>query len=338
MTEKAQARLLQPRSDAGPHSRILGIGAYRPRRVVRNAELARVLGRTPKWMESRSGIQERRFASPDETLAMMGAEAARKALAHASVPARDIDLVLLASTSNMLRTPPTAVVIGYELGAQGAAAFDLSAACAGFCHAVGVASDAVRSESARNVLVIGAERMTDIVNGEDQEISFLFADGAGAVVIGPSELAGIGPVVRGADASYYETPRMRSTWAAGPAAQDRPWLRMNGPSVFRWVMQEVGTAAARAMDSVGIGPGELGAFIPHQANLRMIDLMSQRLGISTGTAVSRDVVRAGNTSSASVPLAMEAMLAANQAASGDSALILGFGAGLNYAGQVVLLP
>lgn len=336
MREQAQTRLLQPRSAAGPYSRILGIGGYRPQRVVQNVELAGLLGRTPKWMESRSGIQERRFASPDETLAMMGAEAGRKALAHAGVPAGDIDLVLLISTSNRLRVPPAAVIIAQELGARGAAAFDLSAACAGFCYAVGVASDAVRSESARNVLVIGAERMTDIVSRADHEIAFLFADGAGAVVIGPAEVPGIGQVFRGTDASSSERLRLASDSAAWAA--DRQWLRMNGPSVFRWVMQEVCAAAARAMDGAGIGPGELGAFIPHQANLRLIDLMSQRLGISTGTAVSRDVIRSGNTSSASIPLAMESMLAENDGSSGDSALILGFGAGLNYAGQVVLLP
>jgi 3-oxoacyl-(acyl-carrier-protein) synthase III len=334
-------RTLQPRLPAGRHSKILGIGAYRPRRVVENAELAPLIGRDARWMESRSGIRERRFAGPDETLAMMGGEAARKALAHAGVSPADISLVLLASTSNMLQTPPTAVMIGHEVGAGNAAALDLSGACAGFCHAVAVASDAVRTASADHVLVIGAERMTDIVNGADPETSFLFADGAGAVVIGPSEVPGIGPVVRGADASYFDALRMTTSWdayAADPAAMDRPWLRMNGRSVVRWAIEQVCPAAARALEASGLHPGDLGAFIPHQANLRMIDLMSQRLGITGATAVSRDVARTGNTSSASVPLAMEALLAANEAVSGDSALIIGFGAGLNYAGQVVLLP
>jgi 3-oxoacyl-(acyl-carrier-protein) synthase III len=308
---------------------------------VENEELTALINRPAQWMESRSGIRERRFAGPEETLAMMGGEAARKALSQAGVAARDIDLVLLASTSNMLQTPPTAVLIGHEIGASGAAAIDLSAACAGFCHAVSVASDAIRSGSARQVLVIGAERMTDIVSREDPEISFLFADGAGAVVVGPSPVPGIGPVVRGADASYFEALRMTTTWdayASDPATANRPWLRMNGRSVFRWAMEQVCPAAARALSASGISPASLGAFIPHQANLRMIELMSQRLGITAATAISRDIVRTGNTSSASVPLAMEAMLAANEAVSGDSALLVGFGAGLNYAGQVVLLP
>jgi 3-oxoacyl-(acyl-carrier-protein) synthase III len=308
---------------------------------VENEELTALTNRPAQWMESRSGIRERRFAGPEETLAMMGGEAARKALAQAGVSSRDIDLVLLASTSNMLQTPPTAVMISHEIGTSGAAAIDLSAACAGFCHAVAMASDAIRSGSAGHVLVIGAERMTDIVNREDPEISFLFADGAGAIVIGPSPVPCIGPVVRGADASYFEALRMTTTWdayASDPAAANRPWLRMNGRSVFRWAMEQVCPAAAHALSASGISPASLGAFIPHQANLRMIELMSQRLGITAATAVSRDVVHSGNTSSASIPLAMEALMAANEAISGDSALLVGFGAGLNYAGQVVLLP
>ena len=341
MSEQTPARGLGPHPAARVHSRILGIGTYRPRRVVPNEELAALLGRSAKWMESRSGIRERRFADADETLAMMGGAAADKALAHAGVSPGDIDLVLLASTSNLLQTPPTSVMIGYEVGARNAAAFDLSAACAGFCHAVAVASDAVRCGSASHVLVIGAERMTDIVNREDPEIAFLFADGAGAVVIGPSETPGIGPVVRKADASHFDALRMTLSWSAyagDPVAMERPWLRMNGRSVFRWAMEEVCPGASQALETGGVGLDELRAFIPHQANLRMIELMAQRLGISGTTAVSRDVVRTGNTSSASVPLAMDALLASNEAATGDSALLLGFGAGLNYAGQVVVLP
>jgi len=341
MRERTPAGKLRQAQTAGAHSAVLGIGAYRPRRVVPNAELAALIGRTADWMESRSGIRERRFADQDETLAMMGGEAARKALGYAGVAPGDIDLVVLASTSNMLQTPPTAVLVAHEIGARGAAALDLSAACAGFCHALAMASDAVCSGSARHVLVIGAERMTDIVNVTDEEISFLFADGAGAVVVGPSAEPGIGPVARGANASYFDALRMTSSWdayARDPVGGDRPWLRMHGRSVFRWAMEEVCPAASGALRAAGTSAAELGAFIPHQANLRMIELMAQRLGINGGTAVSRDVIRTGNTSSASIPLAMEAMLAAGEAASGDLALLIGFGAGLNYAGQVIVLP
>jgi 3-oxoacyl-(acyl-carrier-protein) synthase III len=323
------------------YSRVLGVGAYRPRHVVGNAELGERLGVSEAWIASRSGIEERRFAAPDETLAVMGAEAGEKALAAAGVRPADIGLVVLASTSNMLQTPPTAVRIAHELGARGAAGIDLSAACAGFCHALAVASDAVRCGSAGHVLVVGAERMTDIVHPRDPAISFLFADGAGAVVVGPSATPGIGPVVRGANGAYFESLSMTSNWlsyAESPGTRERPWLRMDGRRVFRWAMEEVCPAGRRALAAAGVAPAELDVFVPHQSNERMIDLMAERLGLTSHTVVAREVARTGNTSSASVPLALDTLLADRSAPAGASALLIGFGAGLNYAGQVVLLP
>lgn len=329
------------RTAAVRHSRILGVGAYRPRRVVDNTEMGGLIGETEAWIESRSGITERRFAGPDETLAVMGAAAADKALAHAGVQPADIGLVLLASTSNMLQTPPTAVRIAHELGARGAAGIDLSAACAGFCHALAMASDAVRCGSADHVLVVGAERMTDIVNPDDPAISFLFADGAGAAVVGPADRPGIGPVVRGAAGEYFDSLRMTSGWdsyAESPDTFERPWLRMDGRRVFRWAMDAVCPAAGRALDAAGIAPAALDAFIPHQSNVRMIDLMAERIGLTARTVISRDVAVTGNTSSASVPLALDALLTTQSVTEGATALLIGFGAGLNYAGQVVRLP
>ncbi|MFD9246695.1 beta-ketoacyl-ACP synthase III [Streptomyces sp. NPDC059556] len=329
------------RTPAHGHSRILGVGGHRPRRVVGNAEICTRIDSTEEWIETRSGIRERRFAEPDETLPVMAVSAAGKALAHAGVPAAEIDLVLLASMSNLLQTPPLAVRVAHELGAHRAAGIDLSAACAGFCHALAVASDAVRAGSARHVLVIGAERMTDIVDPEDRTISFLFADGAGAVVVGPSDTPGIGPVVRRADGAHAHALRMTAGWdafAEAPEETGRPWMRMDGRRVFRWAMEEVAPEAARALELAGVAPADLGAFVPHQANLRMIELMAERLGLTGRTAVARDVVRAGNTSAASVPLALDALLERGEARSGEAALLLGFGAGLNFAGQVVLLP
>lgn len=322
------------------YSRLCGVGAYRPRRVVGNAEMSRLIGTDEAWIESRSGIIERRFAGADETLTAMGAEAAEKALAHARVRPADIGLVLLASTSNMLQTPPTAVRIAHEVGAR-AAGIDLSAACAGFCHALAIASDSVRCGSAGHALVIGAERMTDIVAPADREISFLFADGAGAVVVGPSERPGIGPVVRGANGAYFDSLTMTSDWAdyaGAPGVRKRPWLRMDGRRVFRWAMEEVCPAAGRALTAAGVAPADLDVFVPHQSNVRMIDLMAERIGLTNRTVIAREVTRTGNTSSASVPLAVDALLATRAAGTGDAALLIGFGAGLNYAGQVVLLP
>ncbi|MGW7296316.1 beta-ketoacyl-ACP synthase 3 [Streptomyces xiamenensis] len=319
------------------YSTIEGIGGYRPREVVTNATVCERIDSTEEWIETRSGIRERRFAAPDETLSMMATAAADKALARAGVPAADIDLVLLASMSHLTQTPPLAVVVAHELGATGAAGIDLSAACAGFVHALAMGSDAVRGGSARHVLVIGAERMTDIVEPTDRSVAFLFADGAGAAVIGPSPTPRIGPVVRGAHGAYQDALRMDGPWAATDNGS-RPWMRMDGRRVFRWAMDEVTPAAARALTAAGITPAELDAFVPHQANLRMIALMTERLGLPPTTAVAQDVITSGNTSAASIPLALEALLAGGPAVGGGTALLAGFGAGLNYAALTVVLP
>ncbi|MFE6780332.1 ketoacyl-ACP synthase III [Streptomyces sp. NPDC057702] len=325
----------------GGHSTILGAGGYRPRTSVSNAEICARIDSTPEWIESRTGIRARRFAEGDETLPAMAVSAAGKALAQAGVDPGDVDLVLVASMSNLVQTPPLAVRVAYELGARSAAGVDVSAACAGFCHALALASDAVRAGSARRVLVIGAERMTDIVEPQDRSISFLFADGAGAVVVGPSAQPGIGPVVREAHGRYADALAMTGPWgtfAADPGGVGRPWMRMDGRRVFRWALEEVAPAARGALEAAGVTPNDLDAFVPHQANLRMIELMTERLGLGPRTVVARDVVRMGNTGAASIPLAIEALLAEGTVGKGDRALLLGFGAGLNYAGQVVVLP
>lgn len=322
------------------HSRVLGVGGYRPRDSVDNARLCATVDSTPEWIESRSGIRERGFADEGETLRTMGVAAAEKALAHSGLGPADVDLVLVASMSRLVQTPPLAVLLAADLGADGAAGLDVSGACAGFCHALALASDAVRAGSARHVLVVGVERMTDLVDPLDRSVAVLFADGAGAVVVGPSARPGISTVVRGADGRYADALRMSASWAdfAADGSVGRPWMRMDGRRVFRWAMDEVAPAAARALRVAGVRPGELDAFVPHQANLRMIELMAGKLELGENTVVARDVVRAGNTSAASVPLALEALLESGAVGSGDTALLLGFGAGLNYAGQVVELP
>lgn len=329
------SRTIRAAAGAAVHSRILGVGGYRPRRVVGNREVCEVLDSTEEWIETRSGIRERRFAGPDETLPVMAAAAADKALAQAGTPAAGIDLVLVASMSDLAQTPPLAVRVAHAIGARQAAALDVSAACAGFCQALAIASDAVRGGSARHALVIGAERMTDIVEPTDRGTAFLFADGAGAAVVGPGVRPGIGPVVRRADGAYADALRMTADWTA---PGERPWLRMDGRRIFRWAMEEVAPAALEAVRVAGVDPADLGAFVPHQANLRMIDLLAERLRLTPRTAVARDVVHAGNTSAASIPLALESLLAEGRATSGDTALLIGFGAGLNYAAQTVILP
>jgi 3-oxoacyl-[acyl-carrier-protein] synthase-3 len=239
-----------------------------------------------------------------------------------------------------MQTPAVSTLISEELGATPAAAFDISAACAGFCHAVSLASDMVRSGTAKYVLTIGVERLSDITDHDDRTTAFLFADGAGAAVVGPSETEGIGPVAWGADGTKYDLIRQKHSWDEVMAADDPQWpkLIMDGNPVFRWASYEMAKVAREALDRAGLDVDDLDAFIPHQANMRIVDAMAKTLRIPEHVAIARDIAHQGNTSAASIPIAADAMLESGQAKSGDLALLIAFGAGLAYAGQVVRLP
>ncbi|MGC9535663.1 beta-ketoacyl-ACP synthase 3 [Streptomyces sp. UG1] len=322
------------------HSRLLGVGVYRPERSVPNTEIAERTGLDPDWIERRSGIRSRRYASADETLPMMATAAAEKALAAAGIGADQVGTVILATITSMEQMPAVAVEVAHRLRAEQAAAFDISAACAGFCHAVALASDLVRMGRSDYVLVIGAERMTDILDHSDRDTAFLFADGAGAVVVGPSEEPGIGPVVWRADGSRNAALKMTAPWhdGTGERPDDRPAITMSGWKVYRWATNELVPATQRMLELAGVTADHLDAFIPHQANMLITDFVVEQLGLTERTAVARDIVTSGNSSAASIPLAMEELLASGQAPSGGLALLVGFGAGLVYAGQVVRLP
>ncbi|MGW2365288.1 beta-ketoacyl-ACP synthase III [Streptomyces sp. NPDC001667] len=318
---------------------ILGIGAYRPHRVVGNEEIAERTGRTAEWIERRTGIVERRYAAADETVADMAVEAARKAAADAGVAPGGLDAVVLASMSGLRQTPGSAAEVADRLGTR-AAAFDLNAACSGFCYALALAASLVRDGSARHVAVIGSDKMTDIVGAEDPATAILFADGAGAMVVGAQEEGGIGPVVWGSDGSRGELIAHSADWLQYRDDPEIAWptMRMAGPEVFRWAIEEMPDVARRALAAAGVRPKGLGAFVPHQANLRMIETVVQRLGLPAHVAVARDVVNSGNTSAASIPLAVARLRESGAVGTGDLALLLGFGAGLTWGAQVVRLP
>jgi 3-oxoacyl-[acyl-carrier-protein] synthase-3 len=321
-------------------SRILSVGTYRPDRVVPNTEIAANTGLDENWIVARSGIRNRRYAGPDEPLPAMAAIAAGKALAAAGIEADQVDCVITATITHLVQTPALAVDVAHRLGARRAAAFDISAACAGFCHAVSMASDMVRLGHADHVLVIGAERMSDILDHSNRDTAFLFADGAGAVVIGASDTAHIGPVVWRADGSHVNALGMSSYWTRDLIDEPAQWpvIRMSGWKVYRWATNELIPAAQRILELSGVTTDQLDAFIPHQANMLITDHLVRELALPEHTAVARDIVESGNTSAASIPLAMEQMLSSGQAKSGDTALLLGFGAGLVFGGQVVHLP
>ena len=327
-----------------PHAAILGIGAYRPVRVVPNADVVDAIDSSDEWIQQRSGIKTRRWAGPDESVQMMSVEASRIALERAGLDASQIDCVVVATVSHLLQTPAVATAIAHELGTDQAAAFDISAACAGFCHGISVAADFVRAGSARHVLVIGVERLTDILDLTDRGTAFIFADGAGAAVVGPSDTPGIGPVVWGSDGEQFDLIRQREDWrdVVGspevPGSGVMPHLVMQGNPVFRWASFAMAKIGQQALDSAGISIDELDVFVPHQANMRIIDAMARSMKLPSTVRIARDVADQGNTSAASVPLALDRMIAEGEAKSGDTALLIAFGAGLSYAAQVVTVP
>ena len=318
---------------AAAGSALLGVGAYRPARLVGNDEISPTLASSDEWIRRRSGIVTRRFAGDDETVVFMAAEAARKALAQAGTDPRDVDMVLLASMSLLTQSPPSAPQVAELIGARNSAGVDVNAACAGFSHALALADGLIRA-GARRVVVAGSERMSDIVDPTDRGTGFLFGDGAGAVVVGGSETAGIGPVVWGAEGNGRALIAQDGPWGG----EGRPYLRMAGPEVFRWAMRTVPEISRRALGAAGVSVAELDVFIPHQANLRIVEGAARALRLPPRTVVAREVVHAGNTSAASIPLAMEDLLSRGEVTAGDRALLVGFGAGLTYAAQVVRLP
>ena len=322
-----------------PHSRILAVGAYRPRRIVDNAEVCRHIDSSDEWIRSRTGIVTRRWADPDETLGAMAEQAAAKAIAAAGITPRDVTCVIAATFTHLMQTPAIATEIAHRLGATRAAGFDISAGCAGFVHGLVLASDAVRARGGY-VLVVGVERMSDILDLTDRSTAFIFGDGAGAVVVGPSDTPGFGPAVWGADGSQADAIRQSVPWDVLREDPGHPFptLRQDGQRVFRWAVYEMAKVARQALEVAGIGPDDLDAFIPHQANERIIDSMTKSMGLPARVTVAKDIVTSGNTSGASIPLAMEAVLSSGAASSGDTALLLGYGSGLSYAALVATLP
>jgi 3-oxoacyl-[acyl-carrier-protein] synthase III len=319
-------------SRGAPATRIAAVGAYRPARAMSNAEAGAGAGVTDEWIRRRVGIVSRRIAAPEETVADMAVAAGGKALAASGLPAASVDLVVVSTCSPETTIPNIAAQVASRLGIPAPGAFDLNAACAGFCYGLAAASDAIRSASARCALVIGAEKMTGWLDWTDRSTCIIFADGAGAAVVAPvaepSAGPGIGPVVWGSDGAMADTITI-------PSRSD--FLTQEGQTVFRWASTSMHTVALRACEQAGIEPGELAAFIPHQANLRLVEAIARKIG-APQALVAADIVHSGNTSSASIPLAISALLERGEISSGEQVLLLGFGAGICYAAQVVTVP
>ena len=323
-----------------PYARIMSTGSYRPERVVTNDEVCLRIDSTDEWIRERSGIVERRYAAPDESVVDLAVAAAEKALASAGITPDQVGFVLVATVTHPYPTPSAAAEVAYRLGAVNAAATDISSACAGFCYGLAIAQDMVRGGSAEYVVLVGVEKLTDWIDLTDRSTAFIFADGAGAVVVGPSDEPAIGPVVWGSDGSQLEAISMTQSLTdyrdhGGPRF---PTLKMNGQQVFRWAVSEMSKASTAALERAGVAADDLDAFIPHQANMRITDAMIRALKLPAHVPVARDIETTGNTSAASIPIAMDRMLSTGEAPHGGTALLIGFGAGLAYAAQVVTLP
>ncbi len=319
---------------------LLSVGAYRPERVVTNDEICENIESSDEWIFSRTGIKTRRFAARDESAASMATEAGRQAIANAALTPSDIDCVIVATSTHFLQTPACAPAVAAALGATGVPAFDVSAGCAGFGYALGVAADMIRGGTAAKVLVLGSEKLSPTVDMQDRTNCFIFADGAAGVVVGETPDQGIGPTVWGSDGEQALAIRQDIDWIdymdspSGP----RPFLRLEGSAVFRWAAFEMGKVGRQAMDAAGIRPDEIDVFVPHQANSRINEVLAKNLELRPDAVVANDIEHTGNTSAASIPLAMAELLATGAAKPGDLALLIGYGAGLSYAAQVVRMP
>ncbi|MGH3392898.1 MAG: beta-ketoacyl-ACP synthase III [Actinomadura sp.] len=311
-----------------PGARVLAFGDYQPANVVTNDDLAKTVETDDEWIRSRVGIAERRVAGPEESLLDLAVQAGGKALAGSGLAPKDIDLVIVATCTPESPIPNVSASVAHHLGIMAPGAYDVNAACAGFCYALAAASDAVRAGSARNVLVIGAEKLSQWVDWTDRATCIIFADGAGAAVVTGSDAPGIGPVVWGSAGNHYDKIIIRDR---------ESFLHQEGQAVFRWATTALHPVAKEACERAGVAPEELAAFVPHQANLRIIEAIARRLK-ATNAVVADDIVTAGNTSAASIPMALSRMIERGNVPSGAPALLIGFGAGLTYAAQVIQIP
>ncbi|GGW35945.1 beta-ketoacyl-ACP synthase III [Streptomyces griseoloalbus] len=312
-------------------SRIAAVGHYQPAKVLTNEDLAGMVDTSDAWITSRVGIRTRHIAGPDEPVDELAAHAAAKALAAAGRTPAEIDLVLLATSTAIDRSPNMAARVAARLGMPGPAVMDINVVCAGFTHALATADHAVRAGGASRVLVVGADKMTDVTDWTDRSTCVLVGDGAGAAVVEacpPGQEAGIGPVLWGSVPEMGHAVRIEGT---------PPRFAQEGQSVYRWAATQLPVIARQACEKAGLAPEDLAGVVLHQANLRIIEPLARRIG-AVNAVVARDVIESGNTSAASIPLAFSKLVEQGAVSTGEPVLLFGFGGNLSYAGQVVRCP
>jgi 3-oxoacyl-[acyl-carrier-protein] synthase-3 len=311
-------------------TRIVSVGHYQPPRVVSNSELEQMVDTDDQWIQRRVGIKERRWAGAEDTVDVMATKAAKDALAKAGMQASEIDSVIVATCSAMDRSPNMACRVALALGMENnPPAIDVNTACSGFPYSVALAQQSIKAGAMQNVLVIGVDKLTDVTDFTDRTTCVLTADGAGAVIIAASEEDEISPVVWGS------VPELGSAVRIERINNDK--FAQDGQSVFRWTTHELPKIAKQIIEKAGLTPDEIGAIVLHQANLRIIEPLARKIGASNAV-VARDVVESGNTSAASIPLALSKLLEKEPLPKGTPILMFAFGGGLSYAGQVVKAP
>ena len=326
-------------STAVAYSKIYSIGAARGDLTVTNDDIAGPINSSDEWITQRTGIITRMRASKDRSLMDMAVEASNEAIKKAGIQPSEIEAVIFSTITHPYQTPSAAVLLAELIGANPAPAFDISAACAGYCYGIAQADSLVRSGTAKYVLVVGGEKLTDFIDPTDRSISFLLGDGAGAAIVGPSDTPGISKSVWGSDGSKWEAVGMTGSlldFRDGTGAW--PTLVQEGQTVFRWAVWEMVKVAKEALEVAEVTADDLNAIVMHQANERIIDEMAKQLALPDHVVVAKDIKTSGNTSAASIPLAMHALLEQGQIKSGDLALQIGFGAGLAFGAQVVVVP
>jgi 3-oxoacyl-[acyl-carrier-protein] synthase-3 len=322
-----------------PGSRILALGAARGDLVVPNDDLVGPINSSDEWIRQRTGIITRKRASKGVNAIDLAETAAREALERSGVDPSRVGAVLVSTISNVAVTPSMSTLLAERIGVSPAAAYDISAACAGYTYGIAQADALIRAGAAEYVIVVGAEKLSQYVHPEDRSISFLLGDGAGAALLGPSDDPGVSKTVWGSDGSKWDAVGMNATFAEY-LDKIKPWptMRQDGQTVFRWAVWEMAKVARQTLDEAGVSPDDLAAFVPHQANMRIIDELAKQLKLPEHVAIARDIATTGNTSAASIPLATHRLLEENPELSGGLALQIGFGAGLVFGAQVVRLP
>ncbi|WP_235201418.1 beta-ketoacyl-ACP synthase 3 [Microbacterium sp. CH12i] len=321
-------------------TRIYAYGAARGENAVPNEDLIGPIDSSDEWIRQRTGIITRARALKETDAIDLASIAAAEAIESSGVAASDVDLVIVATISNPKQSPSVSAIVADRVGANPAAAYDVNAACAGYAYAIAQADALIRTGAAHYALVIGTEKLSDVVDPADRSISFLLGDGAGAPLSAratpPALLPrlGLGRLPRDAVGMNYTLTEFRD----GEGNVPWPTLRQEGPTVFRWAVWEMAKVARQALEVAGIEASDLAAFIPHQANMRIIDEFAKQLKLPESTVIARDIETTGNTSAASIPLASHRLMAEHPELSGGLALQIGFGAGLVFAAQVVVLP